>query len=58
MDDFSGVVIFYRDSNEPEVINLPEKREEAKFWFRKLYVRHRDEFSKGIFKEKLSYECG
>lgn len=57
-DNLSGSVIFHKDSNEPEVINLPEKGEEAMFWLRKLYVRHRDEFSKGIFKEKLSYECG
>lgn len=58
MDDFSGIVIFHKDNNEPEIIKLPKEEKVALALIRKLYVRHREEFSKGIFKEKLSYECG
>lgn len=57
-DNLSGSVTFYKDSNEPEVTQLPKEGEKVLIWLRKLNARHRGEFSKGIFKEKLSYECG
>jgi len=57
-DDLSGSVIFYKDSNEPEVTKLPEEGEKVLPWLRKLNARHRKDFSQGIFKDKISYECG
>ena len=57
-DDLSGIVIFYKERIEPEVVKLPSQGERAILWLSKLNACHRGDFSKGIFKEKLSYECG
>lgn len=57
-DALSGSVIFYKDSNEPEVTKLPNEGEKVLPWLRKLNARYRKDFSQGIFKDKLSYECG
>ncbi|MFG6378591.1 MAG: hypothetical protein K1W19_09810 [Lachnospiraceae bacterium] len=57
-NDLSGSVTFYKDSNEPEVTKLPKEGEKVLSWLWKLNARYRKDFSQGIFKEKLSYECG
>ncbi len=57
-NDLSGSVTFYKDSNEPEVTKLPKEGEKVLPWLWKLNARHRKDFSQGVFKEKLSYECG
>ena len=57
-DDLSGIVIFYKDRIEPEVVKLPSQGERAILLLSKLNAHHRRDFSKGIFKEKLSYEIG
>lgn len=57
-DNLSGSVTFYRDNNEPEVTKLPKEGEKSLLWIRKLNVRYRKDFSQGIFKDKIAYECG
>lgn len=58
LNDMSGIVIFHKYKDEPEIIRLPEDKEAAISMIRKLNARHRKDFAQGIFKEKVSFECG
>ncbi len=57
-EDISGEVVFYKDLREPVILKLPGKSLLRMAHVAKIYRKYKDEFSQGIFKDKLSYEIG
>lgn len=55
--DITGeVIFFFKEENGVEVVKKPEKHLVIMRQINSLYRRNRDEFKKGIFKEKIAYE--
>lgn len=55
--DMTGeVIFFFQKENGIEVVKKPEKHPVVMRQINSLYRRNRDEFKKGVFKEKLAYE--
>ena len=56
-DDITGIVNFRVDGREFEVVKDPDKSEVSMRSLIRLYGKYKSDFSKGNFKDKLSYEC-
>jgi hypothetical protein len=57
IDDITGVLVFHFGKEEGiEIIKKPERHGVIGRQINSLYGIHREEFKKGIFKEKIAYE--
>jgi len=58
ISDITGELVFHFGDNEGiEIIRKPEKHAVIGRQIHSLYGMHREEFKKGIFKEKIAYEA-
>ena len=56
--DITGELIFHFGEQEGiEIVKEPEKHQIIMRQAHSLYKKHREEFRKGIFKEKIAYEA-
>lgn len=56
--DITGELIFhFGDAEGIEIVREPEKDVVLRQQIHSLYGKHRKEFKKGIFKEKIAYEA-
>ena len=56
--DMTGELIFHFGEEEGiEIVKKPEKHQVIGRQIHSLYKKHREEFKKGIFKEKIAYEA-
>ncbi len=56
VDDITGEVVFHFAKDAVEVTRTPIIEDAPKRHIMRLYGMHRDNFLKGIFKEKIAYE--
>lgn len=56
VNDITGEVIFCFTEDVVEVTKVPKTEDAPKRHIMRLYGAQRDNFLKGIFKEKISYE--
>lgn len=58
ISDITGELIFHFGEEEGiEIVKKPEKHQVIGRQIHSLYKKHREEFKKGIFKEKIAYEA-
>lgn len=56
VNDITGEVVFRFTEDAVEVTKVPKTEDAPKRHIMRLYGAQRDNFRKGIFKEKISYE--
>lgn len=56
VNDITGELILHRDTNEYEVVKVPENSKVYRTHIECMLRKHFKEFQKGIFKEKIAYE--
>lgn len=56
-DDLSGEAVFYRDGTG-EIKSLPKTGHGLATSVLSVAVKYRKDFTDGVFKQKISYECG
>lgn len=57
VNDISGELVFHFDKDTIEIVKLPETDNAPERHIMSLYGMHMDNFKKGIFKQKICYEC-
>ena len=55
-DDITGEVIIYKASIQPSILKQPTKGTATHITINRLVVKYKEQFSKGIFPSKISYE--
>lgn len=55
-DDITGEVVFYANSIQPSILKQPTNGNATNITMNKLVVKYKEQFSKGIFPNKISYE--
>lgn len=55
-DDITGEVVFYTEFTQPSILKQPKKEKANNIIMNKLVVKYKEQFSKGIFPNKISYE--
>lgn len=58
VSDISGEVTFYKDLREPKLNKQAVKYLVRPIQITRLYGKYKDDFAKGIFKDKLAIEIG
>jgi len=54
----TGEVVFYKDLREPKLLKQAEQYEVWNKFIVRLYLKYKDDFSIGNFKEKIALEIG
>lgn len=58
VEDMTGRVRFYRDLREPELLEQAQGEPVGIRHLAGIYIKYREEFAAGNFREKLAYEIG
>ena len=56
--DMTGEIIFYKDLRDPELIKQAEVYPVRIKHIASIYIKYKESFSQGVFKEKLAHEIG
>ena len=55
-EDISGEIVFHFRDRTFEIVKAPEKTKVWLKYIRSLYHKEMENFNKGVFREKISYE--
>lgn len=55
-EDITGIIVFHFNSDVIEIVKEPDVEPAPMRHIKRLYGTQRENFKKGIFKEKISYE--
>lgn len=56
VEDISGEVTFHFVTDMIEIVKTPKTEDAPKRHIKRLYGMHKNNFLKGVFKEKIAYE--
>lgn len=56
VNDVTGELIFHFTEDIIEIVTPPKKEKVYMKYIKRLYGKQRENFQKGIFKEKIAYE--
>lgn len=57
LNDMSGEVEFFSENKNPSIIKHPKTKLVASSLITKLFAKYKTDFSKGVYPQKISYEC-